>query len=77
MTPNKDKDNDNVTQGTEKPPHKKQIYRRRHDKNHHTANMTDFVGETPDIDGKLCLLSEKLEKELPGTSFMTNSIILS
>ena len=53
---------------------KKQRYRRRYDKNHQIYRATDFVGDTPEVYVILYLLLEKLEKWLPGTSFVINSI---
>ena len=57
MNTKEDKDNDDVTKGIKKAPattNKKQRYIRRHDNNHHSSSATDFVGETPEIDGILC-----------------------
>ena len=47
-----------------------------HDNNHHISSATDFVGDNLEIDVIFYLLEEKLEKELPETSFVTHSRII-
>ena len=67
MNSKKDKDNVNVAKVTDKYPkitHKKQSYRKRYDNNHHSFTVTDFFDETPEIDGILYLLTEKMEKRV-------------
>ena len=44
----------------------KQSYMIINNKNHCITSATDCFGETPYINGILCLLSEKLEKEFCG-----------
>ena len=72
MNSNEYKDKDNITKGREKSnatKHKKHRYRRKHDSNHHSSSVTYFVGETPNIDRILCLLSEKLERGVTWDKF--------
>ena len=62
MTSNKDKENDKITEGSEKAPettNKKQSHRMWHEKNNHSSSAIDFVGKNPDIDRILCLLFGK------------------
>ena len=79
MDYNEEKYSNNVTEGTYKypaKPHKKHNYRIRHDKHQHISSALYFVGDIQEIDVIFLLLSEKLEKYLSRTSFVTNSIIL-
>ena len=79
MNSNADKYNDKVTKEIDKVQaknHKKYRYQRIHDNNHQRLSAAFCVGEISEIYGILYLIFEKLEKQLPGTSFVTNSIII-